>query len=192
MNYVIGEPEIGLNSCVLTTLQGVADDYELLKGISRSTEFPPDASFRMSNDFPKNLKLEDFLVNENKLLVISARVKSFLETLNLAGNEFLPVRIINHKGREVKEKYFIAHQVGLQDCIDARKSGAKPNAIDPTTFVYLRRLAIAQEQVEPGRKLFRMARYADIALFERSLADAIRAHGFSGISFLELSEWKGV
>ena len=112
MKYLIGQAEIGDNSCVLTTLQDVEDDFELLNGVTRVANFPPDASFRMSKDYPKNLKMEDFLVNENKLLVVSARVKEFLEGQKIEQNEFLPVRIINHKGREVKEKCLHRTSVG--------------------------------------------------------------------------------
>jgi hypothetical protein len=192
MKYLIGKPTIADNSCVLTILQDVEDDYELLKGVSRKADFPARAHFRMSKDFPRNLQAKDFLVNENKLLVVSARVKDFLESQNLDGNEFLPVGVINHKGRKLEEKYFIAHQLGLQDCIDTKKSGAKPNAIDPSTFVYLLRLVIDENKVDGRRRLFRMAKYADLALFERSLAEQIQAEGFTGIQFIELKNWDGV
>jgi len=191
MNYLIGEPIIGEHSCVLTTLQGVDDDFELLKGISRLDGFPPKASFRMSNDFPRNLQLEDFLVNENKLLVVSDRVRKFFEAQKLDGNETLPVRIINHKSREVKEPYFIIHQLDLQDCIDTKKSVAKPNPINPSKFIYVRKLVIDEAKIASGRKLFRMAKYADLILLARGLAGEIQAQGFTGIKFLELKEWKG-
>jgi len=189
MNYVYGEVEYGARSCVLGPLQDVDDDYELLRGISRINGFPEDAYFRMSENFPRNLQLVDVLVNGNMLLVISERLKEFLREENLKNNEFIPVRIFNHKGRETKEHYYILHQTELQDCIDLSKSQVKINNINPEFISRVMNLVIDESRIDPDVLLFRMKRHPTIPLFRRDLAERIQSAGFIGISFHEIENW---
>jgi hypothetical protein len=191
MDYMFGTVQRGQKSCVLTALQGVEDDYELLEGISRINGFPEDAYFNMDDDFPRNLQLEDFLLNENSLLVISDRLKAFLEAKKLKNNEFLPVHVVNHKGRKVREPYYIFHQVELQDCIDVSKSDLILNAIDPETFSFVYKLIIDETKIDPDVTVFRMKRYAELPIFKRDLAEGIQSEGFTGIRFGEIEDWDG-
>jgi hypothetical protein len=191
MDYVFGTVQRGPKSCVLTTLQGIEDDYELHRGISRINGFPEDAYFRMDDDFPRNLQLEDFLLNQNALLVISDQLKIFLEAQKLKNNEFLPVHIVNHKGRKVKEPYYIFHQVELQDCIDVSNSDIILNAINPETFSFVYKLIIDKTQIDPEVAVFRMKRYAELPIFRRDLAERIQSEGFTGIRFGEIEDWDG-
>ena len=55
----------------------------------------------------------------------------------------------------------------------------------------MHKLVIDEKKVALRRKLFRMAKYSDLPIFERNLAEQIQDNGFSGIGFMELSEWQG-
>lgn len=190
-NYMFGKIITGKYSCLLKTLQGVDDDYELLKGISRADTWPPDAHFCMNENFPENLKLEDFVFNTNNVLVVSERLVTFLDQKRLENNEILPVNIINHKGRIVRKKYFILHQVILQDCLDEEKSEFRRNSIDPRIFSAVTRLVINENRIDPEVSIFRMLKYPSLPLFEKSLVQDIQESGFSGIQFGEITDWQG-
>jgi hypothetical protein len=190
MNYVIGNVQRGPRSCVLTSLQGVEDDYELRKGISRAEGFPPDAYFRMDPDFPKSLQLEDFLLNENSLLVVSERVRTLVEAEKLKNNELLPVQIKDHKNKRVKESYYILNQLELQDCIDLKESKLVVNDIDPDTFMDVDKLVIDEKRVDRDVKVFRMKRYAVIPVFRRDFAAKVKAANLTGIRFTEVCDFE--
>lgn len=191
MNIVFGRVKPGRYACRLKTLQGVEDDYELHKGISRVDGWPLDAYFEMSEAFPENLKLEDFVFNTNNVLVISDKFLNFLDQKHLKNNEVLPVKIINHKGRVVKEKYYILHQLILQNCIDVDNSVVTKNKINPNRFISIKKLVINEKQIESDVSIFRMERYPSLAIFEKDLSENIVQAGFTGIIFGEIADWKG-
>jgi hypothetical protein len=191
MNYVLGIPTTGPDAAVLTLLQEVEDDYELLKGVSRAVDFPSDAYFQFSPDFPRDILLEDFIKNENKVLVASERARELLESSASKNNEFLPVTIVDHKGRGLPEPYYIVHQVELQPCIDEAASEFEENAIDPERIYYMDRLVLDETRVDPEVSLFRMARFAKVPVFRRDLAERIQAAGLTGIVFEEIEGWEG-
>lgn len=189
MNYVYATILPGPKVAVLGALKGVEDDYELLKGVPRAEDFPDDAAFRFSDDYPRNLQLEDFLLNQNKLLVASARARALFEAEALVNVEYLPVTVLNHKGREIEEPYTIVHQVEPQKAIDEAKSTFEVNQIDPERIFYLSSLVLDEAKVDPAVRLFRLARFGQMPVFRRDLAEAVTAAGLTGIRFHELDEW---
>ncbi len=191
MNYVSLHYRPGRGAARLGTLLGVDDDYELLRGIPRAAGFPGDARFEMHRNFPDRLLLEDVVQNGKKLLVVSERLRGFLQEKAARNNEFLPVTIINHKKRKEKDPYFIAHQVTLQDCIDLDQSEYERNDIDPDLFASLDRLVLDEARIDPDVTLFRMAGYPFVPIFRRDLAEALAAQGFTGLGFDEISDWTG-
>jgi hypothetical protein len=170
-------------------LQNVKDDYNMMEGVSRSDDWPDDAQFRMDPDFPKDIKLEDFIVNENSLLVVSERVKSIVEAQAAVGNELLPVAVVNHKGRREKAPCYVLHQVTLQECIDLDKSVYTRNAIDPEHFSEMQKIVIDESKVDPKRGLLRMAHYPRVAVFRRDFADTLVQQGITGLMVVEFDQY---
>jgi hypothetical protein len=191
MNYVFGIVKPGRYACRLKSLQGVDDDYELHQGLSRAETWPSDGQFEMNEAYPDRLQLEDVVFNRNNVLVISEKLRAFLEVNVLKNNEALPVRLINHKGRAVDEPYFILHQLELQDCIDEAQSEVRRNPLDPDSFMSVKKLVIDESKIDPEVRLFRMATYPALPLFRRDLADDIQKGGFTGIEFGEIADWAG-
>src|SRR5262245_48917133 len=102
--------EPGEYAAEVTVIENVEDDYELLRGVPRLASWPDDATFRMDEDFPDDVQLEDVLRAGQRVIVASERFKSFLVERAPRNNEFLPVTILNHKGRRVREPYWVVHQ----------------------------------------------------------------------------------
>jgi hypothetical protein len=191
VNYVLGTPLPGPRAAVLSALQDVEDDYELLKGIPRAESFPDDASFAFSDDYPRNLLLEDFLMNENKLLVASQRAREVIEGAGAKNNEILSVAIVDHKGRTVPDPYFIVHQIHLQPCIDEAASDYIENEIDRERIYYMNRLVLDESRIDSDLALFRIARFGKVPVFRRDLADRITELGLTGLQFEEVEGWEG-
>ena len=191
MDYVFCKFKPGKHACRLKTLQDVDDTFELLKGVTRKRGWPESAYFKMSESFPNDLLTEDFISNREKALVVSERVREFVEAKKLKNAEFLPVGIVNHKGRRIDEKYFVLNLLEIQDCIDMKASKYTQNKIDPEEFMAITKLVINEDKVGSDLLLFRPKRYADLPIAHRSFADAVTAAGFTGIKFGEIKDWNG-
>ena len=95
----IWEWNIGQKFCVLHSLQNVEKAWQLSKGISCAQDFPSNASFFMHPDHPRYKLLADNLSNVNRALVVSGKLKEFIETWHLPGVEYLPISVYDHKKR---------------------------------------------------------------------------------------------
>ncbi|ATB50042.1 imm11 family protein [Corallococcus macrosporus] len=184
MSYVLGLARIGRGACRLGALLGVERDYELFDGLSRKDGFPRDARFEMSEEFPNDIRTEDFIKNMNGLLVASARARAVLEAQPLKNNEFLPVSVINHKGRVEKGPFFIVHQVVLQDCIDMEKTVADENPINREVFISIDRLVLDAQRIDADVSLFRMRRFPHRPLFRDDVMGRVNEAGLTGIQFV--------
>jgi hypothetical protein len=190
MHYLIGEFNVGRGACRLQVLEGDDRDYELFDGISRGADFPSDARFCMDDDFPDDIRTEDFIYNLGGALVISARTREVLGTSELKNNEFLPVAIINHKGRKEKGPFYILHQVELQDCIDFEQTICTRNAINPDLLSTIKRLVLDERRINTEVPIFRMKHFPYAPMFREDIIEKIRSAGLTGIKFKEVTRFK--
>jgi hypothetical protein len=187
--YLIWTYERVPSACVLDELAGLDKTSRLNHGVPLLAQFPENVSFHMHGDFPKNLLLVDNLLNSDQVIVASSRVKEFLEARAVPQVEYLPVRIIDHKRKVASKDYFIVHAVDPVDCIDTKKSAFKMSRINPQRFDRFERLVIDESRVPADRQLFRLKNFGDVTLARRDLADALKQAGFTGIGWVELSEY---
>jgi len=190
MRYLIGESDAGPGACQLKSLMDFERDFELYDGISRVSDSSADAYFEMDDDFPDDIRTEDFIANLNSVLVVSERTRQTLEATGLKNNEFLPVKIINHKGRKEKSPFYVLHQVELQDCIDFDKTVCTRNAIDPDLLSSISQLVLDERRIDPTVSLFRLKHFPHVPMFREDLVEKIRSAGLTGIKFTEPSHFK--
>jgi hypothetical protein len=145
----------------------------------------------MSSKYPKDIQLTDNL-HGGSYIVISQCLKEQIATLAGASQiEFLPVVILNHKGRVASSEYFVLNPIGSVDCIDIEKSGAVWNAIDQTDISHFERLVLQNESVPAEVGMFRPTHRTRTILLRRSLAEKLSSNGFTGLHFLELAQFRG-
>jgi hypothetical protein len=190
MQYLIGESDVGRGACRLKSLKGVKRGYELFDGISRASDFPPDARIDMDADFPDDIRTEDFISNLTSVLVVSERTRQVLDVAGVKNNEFLPVTVFNHKQRKEKGPFYVLHQVELQDCIDFEKTVCTRNAIDPDLLSTIERLVLDERRIDPAVSLFRLKYFPYAPMFREDLVEQIRSAGLTGIKFTEPSRFK--
>lgn len=172
------------------TIQNVEDDEELSLGVSKIGQWPKDACYYMDKERKEHIRLEDCLWNMDSVLVISLKLKEFLEKENLKNNEFLPVTIFNHKDRPTHEPYFIANSFHLQDCIDQKKSKYDLNCIDPWQFDEIEKLVIDETKIDPEVALFKMDHEGSLPIIRRDLATKMISAGFTGMEFREIETYR--
>jgi len=188
-NYLVWRPGLKKDGiCKLNGLTGVPKSYEIDDGVPRLQGWPPDAAAAMNPDFPKDIGLADSLSGAT-FLVISGKAKQFIEQENAGKIEFLPMKIINHKGRVASEDYFVVNPLDVVDCIDKEASGAE---MDDDMIEGCAQLVLKEDAIPKDLKIFRTKFWSGRILIRRDLAQKMTAAGLTCMSFTEPAEYTGM
>lgn len=183
--FVIWKTRAVKDGAVVTDLKGVARAHAMANGESFEKIFPPTAEYHFNPDFKRNTLLVDCLINVGTRIVASERLKDFIQARQPEKVEYLPVRVLDLKGKPVAAPYFIVHPIDPPDCIDYTKSKIDQAASDPD-FLSIDALVIDETKVPPKRLLFRAKSYPDKLLLRREFALEIENAGFTGTGWLEI------
>jgi hypothetical protein len=179
------EPDV----CVLAELRGIDDPYRLNDGTPLACSFPSGVTFTMDPDHADDDKLGDSLLNTDMVLVVSDRLDRFLREHAGPFVEHLPVGIVDHRGRQLGDPYFVAHPIEPVDCFDRAQSIFEPSLINSEDIDQVEKLVVDQSRIPSGRVLFRMTGLWDVTLVHRDLADAIERAAYTGVEFIEIDEF---
>lgn len=188
-NYVIWENKMVANSCVLDQLHGMDEEHKFREGVSLAETFPENAFYTMDPDFKNNTLMTDCMFNTDELIVASRAVRNFLERQGVKKVEYLPVKILNHKRKAVKEEYFIVHPVDNVDCLNVERCGATWSEMLEGQIDKVERLVLDEAKIGPERVLFRCRQFYLVTLVRRDLAEAIAREAFSGMRWVELEKY---
>jgi hypothetical protein len=186
-DYVLLNPVPGVVFCTLQKIENLPDALRLKKGV-KLDPWPPDVRLHMDPNFPKAIQLPDCVANLAGAIVVSARLKEFIEKQKPASVEYLPMSIVNHKGRIASTDYFIINPWKLQDCIDQKASEITWNPIDPDLIAACPKMVLDEGKIDKDAKVFRLKHYPTKVLFARALADGIKSAKFTGIKFIEIDD----
>jgi hypothetical protein len=189
-DFVVWESTAGTKYCALGGLQGVPDEYEIKRGISRSLNFPDDAHFKMDKSFSRQVALADSLSNLEGMVVVSPQLRGFLEAEALPSIEFLRVSILSHKERVASTDYCIVNPLQIVDCIDQGRSEIVWNRIDPTLISGCTRFTLDSSLAAAGGPLFRPRYLENLVLVKAELAARIVERGFAGVDFTEIDRFQ--
>jgi hypothetical protein len=186
-NYVAMKYASYPGACVLQNLTGLEATFRLNNGTPLEAEFPKGVAFHMNPDFPNDLALGDSLLNSDMLVIGSARLRAFLSARKISQLEYLPVGIVDTKGRLSSEEYFVIHPIEPVDCLDRAQSVFKASILNPAKISEVSKLVLSEAAIPPDREIFRIAGFWNLTLVRRDLAEAITSQGFSGIRWIETS-----
>ena len=190
-DFVIWGKRYQEGSCVVSNPIGFGDQFLLMEGVPLFEQWPEDVVCKMSPKYPKDIQLTDNL-HGGSYAIISQRLKEQITALAGASQiEFLPVTILNHKGRVASKDYFVLNPVGSVNCIDIEKSGAVWNAIDKSDISHFQRLVLKDGEVPADVGMFRPAHRTRTILVRRSVADQLSSAGFTGLYFQEPATYRG-
>ena len=193
MNYVqIKTVDYHPKTAHLGDLKGVERDNELRDGTPLLEDWEKNARFEMSDDYPKQIALADFMPNLHRALVLSAKARKLFEAEGVADAEYLPVHIVNHKGRKVPDPYFFFNPTRLVDCADAKKTKFRPWPIDKNIWIEVENLTIDEKRIPKDAKLVSVYHFNPLLLIHRSLADRMASAKLTGFETIELSRFEGL
>lgn len=184
--FLMWRHDLADGAVVLKDFTGVAKKFPLHDGLSLAEGFPLDAAFHMHPDHPDDLLLQDSLANSDMCLVVSERLKRAVQALAPPRVEYLPVGIVDHRGRRIREPYYVLHPVDPVDCIDAAASEAEfDTLLDPESIESVQQMVLDEARVPADRQIFRLAHYWGAIVVRREFALALDAGGFTGVRWLE-------
>jgi hypothetical protein len=191
MSYVVWDDCADGKRCHLTYLKNAKEaSAYLCEGVSLKDKWTENAAYAMDDDYKTRIQLTDSLINQDEVIVASEKLKAFLEENGAGeGNEFLPVAIINHKGRTAKEKYFVVNNVDPQDAFDQAKSVYRRNTIDTTQIDTVKTLVVDLTKIKPTAQLFRLKYFKSMIVVRQDLADKLKASGMTGFSFMTFDRY---
>ena len=176
-------------ACVLNEFSGLDESFRLAEGVPLQEGFPGNVAFHMDPDFPDQLKLVDNLSNSDDCMIASPRLRQAIEDHQPAKVEYLPVSIIDHRGRVASSEYVIVHPIDPIDCIDRERSKFEESAITPGLISYLDKMVIDGTRVPPDRAIFRLKDFWAATLVRADRAKSLAAQGFSGLDFVPASKF---
>jgi hypothetical protein len=190
-DYVVWRFDEVPHCLVLDKLKGVNRHFELKLGIPRRESFSPDAAFTADPDFPNDISLADAFNNTYRLVVVSQKLKEFIESFNPKEVEFLPVVILDHKSRRAG-KYFIVHPINLVDALKPAESGSIWSDLADEWIESVERLVLDMDKLDRSRLLFKLKYFYGCVLIRRDLAEAISKQGFTGCRWVECDQYKSL
>jgi hypothetical protein len=178
------------NVCMLDGIENVPRWLDLMRGVPFKDKFPAAAQYQMSKEHKKETGLNDDLPNTDSVKVCSARLVEFLKKKQLKNVEYLPVSILNHKGKLASKDYFIVHPIFPQDALDIDASEASFNDINPDEIDSVEELVLKKRGLDPEVRLFRLKKFFNPVLIDKKLADEMEGAGFIGSYIQDLDSYQ--
>src|SRR5262249_6249778 len=121
------------------------------------------------------------------LTVVSKRIKQVMGEQRLI--EYLPVSIIDHKGRAASKDYFVVHPISGVDCLDLEKSKPEYNFIDKDCIDEVQHTVIDGVRVPHDVHLFGIHKFRRYLIVEESLKQVLEAVNIQGVQFVPSEDY---
>ncbi len=132
----------------------------------------------------KGQKLDDFVFNALRWLIVSERVRAVLA--QEPGVETLPLHILDRKKKPVAAPYFFVHPTGPEDCVDVKRSEIMWSNMEPTRAHTIKRLVLDPSRIPTARALFRIKTKPLVTIVRSDLVERLKQTGATGYRLLEL------
>lgn len=139
-------------------------------------------------------KLANVIRNTFGYLIVDGTVRELLAKEVPADEvEFLPIHIVDHKGKRLKEPFYIANLLATADCADLEKSEYVQDPMHKEVFFqYLSKLALVPAKVPKDKRIFRLKPMPEVHILRSDFAEELLAARLTGIRMMRLSENLGM
>jgi len=175
--------------CVLDDVPvGIGVAYSrLVKGRAVGSDYPADAEIHMSPG-EEGIKVGGLIGSTKSFLIVRRDVKEVIEAAcEGAEVEYLPFRLIDHKGRIHSSDYFIINPIGSWNCLDPEAS-AITYFEDTDKVLRIDRMVIDSALAEPAPMLFRLKQAPTKYVVKQELADRLREKAFENLLLIEMEQ----
>ena len=172
--------------CQLTDAEG--ESFDVLDVLSADNA-PNGLQFTADPDYPNDLLMLDSFGNTESVIPISLKLKTFLEDKQIPNLIFIPVKMLDHKDREIEE-YYLLHSLEVIDAIDQSKTELRVDKLNEEMYNRVRNLTLFDEKVSSDIQIYRVKGLYDVTCVSKTLAKEIDDNGFTGIYWKEISSYR--
>jgi hypothetical protein len=188
-NYLMWIAATGPGYCTVTRIQNYDASWDLIRGRSLQGKLTGAAQYVMSPREPRAIKLADCIENSDGTIIASKRVADFLRSKEIRGVEYVPVSIINHKGRVATDDYWMVNILAIQDCLDLAQCKPTYNAINAVEIDTVEKFVLEEAKLDPAFALFRCKNFYDHIVVAPQLAAELEQQAFNGLWFRPISKY---
>lgn len=184
---------LGFNSgAVINRLpEGSPDEDEFFEGRPLAGRFPAGGAMRFSGGFRKFIKVLDSVANTTASPIVSGKIRGILEKVAKKDCEFLPVTLIDHKGKVASKEHFVLNVLRIEDAVDMKRSKYKRSPFDPEQIDDLTRLHLQPDAIAPDAHIFRARTKRDRVFVDQTLVDAFEKAKVTGLRLFPAEGWDG-
>lgn len=167
-------------------VKGISDEWLLMRGKKMGDHFPTDAVWPISKR-KGGTKLNDFVPNIFSRLVVSSRARERIQAKQ-ANIEWLPVKILDRKGKPAHSTYFIANVLEHHDCINRKKSRFEVDPMSRGQIQFFTKVVLETKKIPDQVVLFRMGEAKTHYVIRSTFALELAEAGLTGFDVLDPEE----
>ena len=142
-------------------------------------KLPEKLVFYMAPEFP-GINIPDLVWNAFEYFIVSDKLKKILEVyLEKQQVEYIPCRIINHKGRVGADNYFVINIIGSVDCVDLKNTVASPG-MRKGYISDIEKLNLFLDKIPRGMDIFRIKECPSIIIVSETLKKTLENNNITG------------
>jgi Immunity protein family (Imm11) len=156
--------------------------WDLSIGKKLGDVWPDDMSLKMTPERPKDVKLLDYISSPEDVLLFSPKCRDYFRNQALKEIEFLPVTILDHKGRVASKEYTILNYLRTVDCVDQNESDFTWNNLKEPSM-NMEKMVFNPNALGADDRMIRVKFVPGYVFFREDLMRSILQQGFSGVGF---------
>lgn len=174
-DYTILMPPAGDAYCAIYNAPEMRNFARPSRGKSMGDTYTP-VDFKMTHKV-RGTQVPDVIRNVLAYLMVSPAMRELLETNVTLPIEYLPFRLLHHKGRVAAENCAMVNVLDTVDCADTAGIEGTPHPSKPGLFFSVKRLPIVAAKVPADRNIFRVSAYPALVFVRDDLRKTLEAAG---------------
>lgn len=169
----------------------IDDNYHrLCNGESCADWFPKNETIEISPDSGR--KIGDAIQTlDNGFSYINERFKKLLEEVTNK-YEYFPITVLNHKGKPLKESYYLCNLLEVVPCLDRIHSVYSDDEFQDGKVSEFEKMVLDISKIPESVEIFRLAEKTEIVIVSEDLAKRIALEDeIVGPSFVPVEDWDG-
>lgn len=171
---------------------GGPEGHLLDRGEPIAALFPPEPAVRFSDDYPTRRKVCDFMSTFFSAPIVSIKVKRILEEQGATNCEFIPLTLLDHKGKVASKEHFLLQVLGHVEAVDMERSQVVMNSILKDRIGNIEHLVLDPKAIPPGAVIFRLSRKRDEFLVNHATYEALTQAEVTGLKCFLAEGWDGM
>lgn len=177
---------------ILKMPQDGPKEWEYFQARRLAETLPAGAALKFSKRFPSQKKVFDSVCNLNRVPIVSVRIRQIIDVMAPGDCEFLPITLLDHKGKVASREHFLLNILRVEDVIDMEQSQFDRHPFKEDQIYSIELLRLKADVVPPDAHIFHPRTMMDLHLIDEEIHDAFMREGITGAQLFPAEGWDGV